>query len=1044
MGATASSAFRSWIPGIVVALVGLALTHALVQQQRSASEAIASVRFTEEVRSSANAIEQRIVAYTEIVSGMRDLFLVNPGLGYRDFERVAAERAIRQRYPEIRNLNFSRWVPTQGLPAFAQRLRAQGRTGERAQQEILHRLTDGPDHYVIEYLWPWEGNERIWGLDIGSQPANLAAVVAGRATGQATVSAPFELLQEKEQRLGFILRQPLFAADAGAGFVGSVGVSVRVSAMLDAIASAGFFNGVALRLEDVGSVAGSAAPALALLGQFGAWPEASAARELRVLQVHDRRWRLTFVPTRSMLSGVERQLPWWMGSAGVALTLLLAVLASLLVRQRALALGEAQSSNEALEQSEQRFRAVFNQAAVGVSLTRVDTGQILRVNQRYCDIIGYSAEELLQRDVHSLSHPDDHAANLAQLARLKAGDITAFHMEKRLLRKGGDTVWVDLTVSPIWRPGEAPVYNVSVIQDITGRRRMQDQLRESERNLRNILDHLPVGVLLVQGGERIVFRNRSFVQITGYTEQDVGGTQRWWERAYPDAQVRERTRRHWDALCDTARQGDGCIRAGEYDITCRDGQCRTVDISGVLLGPDHLVFFEDLSERKAAEEEATYLAYYDPLTGLPNRRMLLDQVRQAMATSAQSGRSGALLMLDLDHFKTINETRGHDWGDMLLRQVAERLRACTHEEHTVARHGDDEFVVVLESLADNAADAAVQAQEVAQRIQAALRAPYMLGGEPWHASVSMGAAIFRGLGESVDDLLKRADVAMYQAKAAGRDTLQFYDPRIQAVVHARAALELDMRAGLEQGQFELFYQAQMDRGRITGCECLLRWRHPRDGFVSPAAFVPLAEETGLILPLGEWVLQAACRQLAAWARQPALAHLTLAVNVSPRQFHQAAFVSQVLAALAGSGADARHLKLELTEGLLLQDVEDTIAKMAQLKGYGVGFSLDDFGTGYSSLSYLKRLPLDQLKIDQGFVRDVLTDPNDATIARTIVALGTSLGLHVIAEGVETEAQREFLARSDCHAWQGYLLSRPVPVAEFEALVLRQQAGGRNS
>ena len=253
-----------------------------------------------------------------------------------------------------------------------------------------------------------------------------------------------------------------------------------------------------------------------------------------------------------------------------------------------------------------------------------------------------------------------------------------------------------------------------------------------------------------------------------------------------------------------------------------------------------------------------------------------------------------------------------------------------------------------------------------------------------------------------------------------------------------------MRAGLEQGQFELFYQAQMDHGRITGCECLLRWRHPRDGFVSPAAFVPLAEETGLILPLGEWVLQTACRQLAAWARQPALAHLTLAVNVSPRQFHQAAFVSQVLAALAGSGADARHLKLELTEGLLLQDVEDTIAKMVQLKGYGVGFSLDDFGTGYSSLSYLKRLPLDQLKIDQGFVRDVLTDPNDATIARTIVALGTSLGLHVIAEGVETEAQREFLERSDCHAWQGYLLSRPLPVAEFEALVLRQEADGQSS
>jgi EAL domain-containing protein (putative c-di-GMP-specific phosphodiesterase class I) len=288
----------------------------------------------------------------------------------------------------------------------------------------------------------------------------------------------------------------------------------------------------------------------------------------------------------------------------------------------------------------------------------------------------------------------------------------------------------------------------------------------------------------------------------------------------------------------------------------------------------------------------------------------------------------------------------------------------------------------------------------------------------------------------VDEPLKGAELAMYQAKAAGRNALQFYDPRMQAAVRARAALELDLRTGLAQGQFELFYQPQMDNGRINGCEVLLRWRHPRDGFVSPAAFVPLAEDTGLILPLGEWVLQTACQQLAAWAQQPALAHLSLAVNVSPRQFHQAGFVPQVLAALASTGADARRLKLELTEGLLLQDVEDTIEKMAQLKGYGVGFSLDDFGTGYSSLAYLKRLPLDQLKIDQSFVRDVLTDPNDAAIARTIVALGTSLGLRVIAEGVETEAQREFLARNHCHAWQGYLLSPPVPAAQFEALVQR--------
>ena len=355
---------------------------------------------------------------------------------------------------------------------------------------------------------------------------------------------------------------------------------------------------------------------------------------------------------------------------------------------------------------------------------------------------------------------------------------------------------------------------------------------------------------------------------------------------------------------------------------------------------------------------------------------------------------------------------------------------------TVARQGGDEFVVVLEDLGDNPEEAAARSEETGQKILSALRAPYEVDGEAHHSSLSMGITVFSGLRETVDELLQRTDLAMYQAKSAGRDTLRFYDPQMQAAVSARAAMELDMRAGLAQSQFELYYQPQMDHGRITGAEALLRWRHPSNGFISPAQFIPLAEESGLILPLGEWVLKSACERLALWAQQPGLAALSLAVNVSPRQFHQAGFVPQVLAALAGAGADGHRLKLELTEGLLLEDVEDTIEKMGQLRAYGLGFSLDDFGTGYSSLAYLKRLPLDQLKIDQSFVRDVLTDPNDAAIARTVVALATSLGLRVIAEGVETEAQREFLARNHCHAWQGYLLSPPVPVAEFEALVQR--------
>ncbi|WP_288013138.1 GGDEF domain-containing phosphodiesterase, partial [Diaphorobacter sp.] len=291
--------------------------------------------------------------------------------------------------------------------------------------------------------------------------------------------------------------------------------------------------------------------------------------------------------------------------------------------------------------------------------------------------------------------------------------------------------------------------------------------------------------------------------------------------------------------------------------------------------------------------------------------------------------------------------------------------------------------------------------------------------------------------ESADELLKRSDLAMYEAKAAGRDTLRFFDPQMQAAVSERAALEADLRAGLDAGQLELFYQPKVDQGRITGAEALVRWRHPDRGFISPAEFIPLAEESGLILRVGEWVMRSACAQLAQWSAHPVLGELTVAVNVSPRQFHEGSFVPQVLEALAASGADARRLRLELTEGMLLQDVEDTIAKMVQLRGYGVGFSLDDFGTGYSSLAYLKRLPLHELKIDKSFVRDVLTDPNDAVIARTIVALGTSLGLRVVAEGVETEAQRAFLERNGCHAWQGYLLSPPLQAAAFEALVLKR-------
>ena len=438
--------------------------------------------------------------------------------------------------------------------------------------------------------------------------------------------------------------------------------------------------------------------------------------------------------------------------------------------------------------------------------------------------------------------------------------------------------------------------------------------------------------------------------------------------------------------------------------------------------------------RKGAEDEIRQLAFYDPLTGLPNRRLLTDRLQHALAAAIRSRRHGGLLFIDLDNFKTINDTLGHDKGDLLLQQVAERLSSCVRLGDTVARQGGDEFVIMLLDLSETAQEAAIQTELIGEKILETLNRPYQFAGHVYHNSASIGATLFDGQLEATDELLKRVDLAMYRAKAAGRNNLRFFEADMQAAVTRRAGLETDLRAGLQEQQFLLYYQAQIDAaGRISGAEGLLRWPHPLRGFTPPSEFIPAAEESGLILPLGRWVLETACHQLAAWAGSAATAHLTLAVNVSARQFCQPDFMSQVVELLDRSGADPHKLKLELTESMLLDDVEQTIVKMSALKALGVGFSLDDFGTGYSSLSYLKRLPLDQLKIDQSFVRDVLSDPNDAAIVCAVVALAHSLGLDVIAEGVETEAQRDFLAGNGCTAWQGYLFSRPLPLAQFEAL-----------
>lgn len=477
----------------------------------------------------------------------------------------------------------------------------------------------------------------------------------------------------------------------------------------------------------------------------------------------------------------------------------------------------------------------------------------------------------------------------------------------------------------------------------------------------------------------------------------------------------------------------------ELEIRDRDADGRVywISTSGAPIFDSHGIFKgyrgigRNITERKEAEEKIERLAFYDVLTDLPNRRLLMDHLQHAVAACARNGAHGALLFIDLDNFKDLNDTRGHDVGDLLLQQVAQRLKASVRASDTVARLGGDEFVVLLEDLGNTMEEASLQAERVGKKILQQLNSPYELKAVEHHSTPSVGITLIHEQRQSVDELLKQADLAMYEAKSAGRNTLRFFDPAMQALVAQRTELEADLRLGLQRAELVLYYQPVVDATRrVVGAEALLRWKHPQRGMVSPLHFVPLAERTGLIIPVGEWVLQTACRQLAEWAREPARAQLTIAVNVSARQFRHPEFVQQVQNALLQNGADPRLLKLELTESLLLTDSQEAIMKMSALRSLGVRFALDDFGTGYSSLSYLKMLPLQQLKIDQSFVRDVLTDANDAAIASTVLALGRSLGFDVVAEGVETEGQLQFLLGQGCTLFQGYLFGRPVPIGDF--------------
>jgi diguanylate cyclase (GGDEF)-like protein/PAS domain S-box-containing protein len=693
-----------------------------------------------------------------------------------------------------------------------------------------------------------------------------------------------------------------------------------------------------------------------------------------------------------------------------------------LMQTRELHLRLQRQNEELLQRSEERYRNLFENNHIVMLIIDPDSGAIVAANPAASDYYGWTQQQLqcmniFQLDTHSLSN--DHTQIL--LTRLQQRQC--FELQHRLADSSIRDV--EIFSGPIPVGDRCLLY--AFVHDITKRKQAVTELRIAATVFESI-----EGMLVTDADNNILKVNHTFTHITGYTAEEViGKNPRILQSGRHDALFFVAM---WKSINMGAWEGEiwnrrknGEIYPEHLTITAVKAQDGSIT--------NYVAIFADITPVKAAAAEIEYLAFYDPLTCLPNRRLLHDRLKSALASSHRSGKKCALLFIDMDNFKGLNDTLGHDIGDLLLQQVAQRLKSNVREGDTVARLGGDEFVVMLEDLSELDLEALAQAEMIGNKVLATLNQSYQLHTHTYFSTASIGATLFTGHEQSAEEQLKKVDIAMYQAKAAGRNALRFFDPNMQSNINARAALEADLRRAVTEKQFVLYYQSQVHRNRqIVGAEVLIRWQHPLRGFVSPADFIPLAEETGLILPIGKWVLETACTQLKRWEKTTLPPNFQLSINVSAHQFHQTDFVAEVCQILHRSAINPNQLKLELTESIVISNIDDTILKMKALREMGVRFSMDDFGTGYSSLSSLKKLPLDQLKIDQSFVRDLSIDQDDAVIVKTIITMAKNLGIDVIAEGVETEAQRAFLDRHGCPVCQGYLFSKPVPLAEFEQLL----------
>jgi diguanylate cyclase (GGDEF)-like protein/PAS domain S-box-containing protein len=873
-------------------------------------------------------------------------------------------------------------------------------------------ITEGT---VITEVFPLHGNEQIIGSDYANIPEQWPGYRRMMETRQVIVAGPVMLLQNE---LGMLVRVPMF--DAKDNFRGSVSLPVRLQHLLDDLGLNTHKGTLRIALRDRGWAQKGGT---IFYGDADVFNDKPAVEE--VLLPGGGSWEMAAVP----VEGWKHMTPGLLilRSTGLAICVLAALMAFTVVRSI-----QVRKENERrLSESESRLlqrNLALSATSQGVMITGVD--QIITyANDAATRLTGYSREELLGRNCNILQGDDTHPATVAEI-RLALKAERAFNGEILNYRKDGTPFWNELSITPVFDEAQRLSQFIGVLRDVTERRQAEDALR-----IAATVFEAQEGLMVTDANTIIQRVNQSFTRITGYSAEEAIGRKPAFLQSGKHGP--EFYKSMWEKIArDGYWQGEVWNRRKDGDTYL---EWLTITAVANTYGKvtHYVAGFFDITDTRDAEEKIRRLAFYDPLTMLPNRRLMIDRLTQALPASARSNAYGALLFIDLDDFKTLNDTRGHDVGDMLLVQVAQRLLRCVRETDTVSRFGGDEFVVMIENIGTEETTAARQAELIGEKIRQELNTLYHFHDFEYHSSSSIGVCLFHGNELQIDEILKRADAAMYQSKRSGRNILQFFDPQMQAVLEARLSLDADLRQALVRNQLLPYYQAQVNRsGEVVGAEMLLRWQHPQRGLVSPLEFIPLAEETGLILTIGRWLLDIACTQLKTWEQDERSASLRLSVNVSARQFRQPDFVDQVRYALEHTRANPDRLKLEVTESIVLEDIDGAIRKMQEIKALGVRFSMDDFGTGYSSLAYLTQLPFDELKIDRSFVHNFGMKSSDAVIVQTIVAMANTLGIEVIAEGVETEAQQRFLGSIGCHRYQGYLYSKPVPLDDFEQMLFK--------